>query len=145
MILQPAEFQDGDDVVWGLVWAAWRRLWKEEEITSVDGLQASSWAKGTMGTCCTHYKKLALWVGFTAIDGLQSEACRYLFQLWGLGFSGSFLRGAVSALRALEEMAWLPEFVAAGVWRCVKWATSQACSGPHLRRSWGAQEFRKGL
>ena len=24
------------DVVWRLVWAAWRRLWKEDEITSVD-------------------------------------------------------------------------------------------------------------
>ena len=42
VVLQPTDFQDGDDVVWRLVWAAWRRLWKEDEITSLDALQASS-------------------------------------------------------------------------------------------------------
>ena len=30
------------DVIWCLVWAVWRRLWKEDGITSVDALQASS-------------------------------------------------------------------------------------------------------
>ena len=89
VVLQPTDFRDGDDVVRHLVWAAWRRL------TSVDALQASSWAKSTMGTHCTHYRKLALRVGYTPIDGLETEACRYLFQLWGLGYSRSFLRGAV--------------------------------------------------
>ena len=79
MVLQPTDFRDGDDVVWRLEWAAWRRLWKEEEITSVDALQASSWAKSTMGTYCSHYRKLALWVGYTPIDGLETEACGYLF------------------------------------------------------------------
>ena len=69
-MLQPADFRDGDDVVWRLVWVAWRRLWKEDEITSVDALQASSWAKSTMGTYCTHYRKLALWVGYTHIAEL---------------------------------------------------------------------------
>ena len=73
----------------------WRQLWKEDEITSVDALRASSWAKCTMGTYCTHYKKLALWVGYTPIDELETEACRYLFHLLGLGYSRSFLRGAV--------------------------------------------------
>ena len=29
-------------------------------------------------------------------------------------------------MHALEEMGWLPEFVTGGVWRCAKWATSQA-------------------
>ena len=91
-----------------LVWAAERRLWKEDEITSVDALQASSWAKSTMGTYCTHYRKLALWVGYTPIDGLETEACRFRFQLWGLEYSRSFLRGAVSPMCALEEMGWLP-------------------------------------
>ena len=51
----------------------------------MDGLQASSWAKSTMGTYYTNYRKLALWVGYTPIDDLETEACRYLFQLWGLG------------------------------------------------------------
>ena len=124
MVLQPTDFRDGDDVVRRLVWAAWRRLWKEEEITSVDALQACSWAKSTMGTYCTHYRTLALWVGYMPIDGLETEACRYLFQLWGLGYSKSFLRGAVSAMRALEEMGWLPEFVTGRVWRCAKCASS---------------------
>ena len=63
VVLQPADFQDGDDVVWLLVWAAWRRPWKEDEITSVDALHASSWAKSTMGTYYTHYRPLALLVG----------------------------------------------------------------------------------
>ena len=110
VVLQPADFRDGDDV-WRLVWGPWRRLWKEDDITPVDALQASSWAKSTMGTYCTHYIKLALWVGYTPIDGLETEACRYLFQLWGQGYSRSFPRGSVSAMRALEEMGWLPEFV----------------------------------
>ena len=106
--------------------AAWRRLWKVDEITSVDALHASSWAKSTMGTYCTHYRTLALWVGYTPIDGLETEACRYLFRLWGLGYSRSFLGGAVSAMRALEEMDWQLEFVTGRVWRWAKWATSQA-------------------
>ena len=62
MVRQPTDFWAGDDVVWRLVSAAWRRLWKEEEITSMDALQASSWAKSTMGMYCTPYQKLALWV-----------------------------------------------------------------------------------
>ena len=31
VVLQPADFRDGDDVVWRLVWAVWRLLWKEDE------------------------------------------------------------------------------------------------------------------
>ena len=89
-----------------------------------------------MGTYCTHYRKLAPWVGYTPIAELETEACRYLFQLWGLGYSRSFLRGAVSALRALEEMGWLPEFVTGKVWRCAKWSTSQA-----VARLYGAEEL----
>ena len=50
MVLQPADFRDGGEVVWRVVWVAWRQLWKEDEITSMDVLQASSWAKSTMGT-----------------------------------------------------------------------------------------------
>ena len=50
MVLQPTDFRDGEDVVWLLVWAAWELLWKEDEVTSVDALQASSWVKSTMGT-----------------------------------------------------------------------------------------------
>ena len=79
VVLQPADFRDRDDVVWHLVWVVWRRLWKEDEITSVDALQASSWAKSTMGTYCTHYRKFALWVGYTVINGLETEACRSVF------------------------------------------------------------------
>ena len=131
VVLQPTDFRDGDDMVWRGVWAAWRRPWKEDEITSVDALQASSPAKSTMGTYCTHYKKLEIWVGYTPIDGLETDACRYLFLLWGLGYSRSFLRGAVSALRAWEEMGWLPEFVTGRVWSCAKWATSQAVARPY--------------
>ena len=138
VVLQPADFRDGYDVVWRLVWAAWRRLWKEDEITSVVALQASSWAKSTMGTYRTHYRKLALWVGYTPIAELETEACKYLFQVWGLGYSKSFLRGAVSALRALEEMGWLPEFVTGRVWRCAKWTTSQAVARPYA----GPEELR---
>ena len=73
-----------------------------------------------MGTYCAHYRKLALWVGYTPIDGLETEACRYLFLLWGLGYSRSFLRGVVSAMRALEEMGRLPELVTGRVCRCAK-------------------------
>ena len=138
MVLRPTDFRDGDDVVWCLVWAALRRLWKEDEITSVDAVQASSWAKSTMGTHCTHYRKLALWVRYTPMDGLETEACRYLFQLWGPGYSRRFLRGAVSAMRALEEMGWLPEFITGRVWRCAKWATSQAVARPYA----GLEELR---
>ena len=122
-------------MVWRLVWAVWRRPWKEDENTSVDALQASSWAKSTMGT---YYKKLALWFGYTPIDGLETEACRSLVQLWGLGYPRSFLRGAVSAMHALEEMGWLPEFVTGRVWRCPKWATSQAVARPYT----GLEELR---
>ena len=136
--MQPAAFRDGDDVVWRPVWAAWRRLRKEEQITSVDALQASSWAKSTMGTYCTHYRKRAFWVGYTPIAELETEACKYLFQLWGLGYSRSFLRGAVSATRALEEMGWLPEFVSGKIWGCAKWTTSQAVARPYA----GLEEFR---
>ena len=38
VVLQSTDFRDGDDVFWRLVWAAWRRPWKEDEITSVDAL-----------------------------------------------------------------------------------------------------------
>ena len=57
MVLHPTDFRDGDDVVWRVVWAAWRRLWTEDEVTSVDALQPSSGAKSTMGTYCMHYWK----------------------------------------------------------------------------------------
>ena len=53
--------------------------------------------------------------------------CQYLFQLWGLGYSRSFLRGAVSAMRALQEMGWLPKFLRAGL--------GDVQNGPRLRRS----------
>ena len=41
-------------------------------------------------------------------------------------------------MRALEEMAWLPEFVTGRVWRCAKWATSQAVA----RLNAGLDELR---
>ena len=84
-----------------------------------------------MGTCCTHYRKLALWVGCTPVAELEIEACKYLFQLWGLGYSRSFLRGVVSAPPALEEMGWLPKFVTGRVWRCAKWGMSPAVARPY--------------
>ena len=99
VVLQATDFRDGDGVVWALIWAAWRRLWKEDDITSLDALQASSWAKSTMGTYSTYCRKLALWVRYTPIDGRGTEACRYMFQLWGLGYSRIFLRETVSTLR----------------------------------------------
>ena len=78
-VLRPADFRDGDNVVWRLVWAAWRRLWKEDAITSVDALQASSLAKSTIATYYTRSRKSALLVGYTPIDGLETKACRYVF------------------------------------------------------------------
>ena len=96
-------------------------------------LQASSLAKSTIGTYCTHYDKLVLWVGYTPVARLETEACKHLLQLWGRGYYRSFLRGAVSALRALEETGWLPKFVSGRVWRCAKWATSQAVLRPYAR------------
>ena len=138
VVLQATDFWDGDDVVLRLVCAAWRRLWKQDEVTFVDALQASSWAKSPMGSYCTHYKKLALSVAYTPIDGLDTEACRYVFQVWGLGHSRSSLRGAVSAMRALEVMGWLPEFVTGRVGKCAKWATSQAMARPYA----GVEELR---
>ena len=74
VVLQPTDFRDGDDMVWRLIWVAWRRLWKEDEITSVDTLQASPWAKSTMGTYYTHYTKLALSTMCSLWDGVQG-AC----------------------------------------------------------------------
>ena len=138
MVLGPSDFRDGEDVVWRLVWAAWRRIWKEDEITSVDALRASSWAKGTMGTYCTHFRKMALWVGYTPTSELEQAACRYIFQLWGLGYSGSSLKVAVSAFRALEDMGWLPAFVSRRVWRCAKWAPTE----PALRPYAGLDDLR---
>ena len=76
-------------------------------------------------------QETALSVGYTPIDGLETEVCRYLLKLWGLGCSRSFLRGAVSAMRALEEMGWLPEFVTGRVWRCAKWSTSGPVARPY--------------
>ena len=84
-----------------------------------------------MGTCCTHCRKLALSVGYTPIAELETDAGRYLFQLWGLGYCMSLVRVAVSALRALEGVGWLPEFVTGMVWRCSKWSTSQAVARPY--------------
>ena len=97
MVPGPSDFRDGESVVSRLVWAPWRRIWKEDEITSVFALEASSWAKSTMGTYCTHFSKMALWVGYTPTSELEQAACRYVFQLWGLGYSGSSLKIAVSA------------------------------------------------
>ena len=99
----------------------------------MDALQASSWAKSTMGTYCTHYRKLVLWVGYTPIDGVETEACRYLFQLWGLGYSRSFLKGGGG-----NSGARIPEFVIGRVWKCAKWATSQAVACPDA----GPEELR---
>ena len=138
MVLGPSDFRDGKDVVWRLVWAAWRRIWKEDEITSVDALQASSWAKSTMGTYCTHFRKMALWVGYTPTSELEQAACRSIFQLWGLGYSESSLKVAVSAFRALEDMGWLPAFVSCWVWRCAKWAPTE----PALRPYAGLDDLR---
>ena len=56
----------------------------------------------------------------------------------GTGYSRSFLRGAVSALQALEEMGWMPVFVGSRVWRFVKWTTSQAVVHPYA----GLQELK---
>ena len=125
-VLQPSVFRDGADVVWRVVWAEWRRLWKEDEITSVDALLASSWAKSTMGTC---FRKMALWVGYTPVAELEVAACRY--QYLYLYLSRSYLRVAVSALRAMQDMGWLPAFVNSRVWRCAKWASTAAVVRPY--------------
>ena len=70
----------------------------------MDAVQVSPWAKSTMGIYCTHYQKLAFRVGYTLVAELEMAGCEYPFHLWGLGYSRSFRRGAVSALRALGEM-----------------------------------------
>ena len=62
---------------------------------------------------------------------LEAEACQYLFYLWGKGYSRSYLKGAVSALRALEDMEWVPPFVTKRVCRCAKWSLSPAVCCPY--------------
>ena len=76
-------------------------------------------------------RKMALWVGYTPTSELKQAACRYVFQLWGLGYSGSSLKIAISAFRALEEMGWLPAFVSRRVWRCAKWAPTEPALRPY--------------
>ena len=131
VILAPIDFQDNGDVVWRLVWAAKRRMWKSECTDTVDTLQASSWSKGTMGTYSTHFRKLSLWVGYTPVDRLEPEACKYIYCLWGKKFSRSYPKGAVSALRALEDMGWVPAFVPKRVWRCAKWSSPPEVCRPY--------------
>ena len=86
-----------------------------------------------MGTYCTHNGKVALWAGCTPVAELDTKVSKYLFHLWVVGCSKSFLRGVVSALRALEEMGWMPEFVCRRARGCAKWTTSAApvrpCTG----------------
>ena len=62
---------------------------------------------------------------------LEAAACQYLYELWGLGYSRSYLRVAVSALRAVEDMGWPPAFVNSRVWQCVKWASTLAVVRPY--------------
>ena len=69
---------------------------------------------------------------------LEVEACRYLYHLWGKGYLRTCLRAAVSALRALEEMGWLLNFVGGRVWRCAKWASSGPVTHPYT----GLDELR---
>ena len=54
------------------------------------------------------------------------------------GVFQEFPQGAVLAMRALEDMGSLPEFVTGRVWSCAKWATSKAVARPYA----GVEELR---
>ena len=66
--------------------------------------------------------------------GVRSMQVRTL----GIGIFQELPQGAISAMRAFEEMGWLPEFVRGVVWRCAKWPTSHAVARPYA----GLEELR---
>ena len=92
-----------------------------------------------MGAYCTHYRKLYLWFSISPVGDLEMEVCCYLWFLCGRGYSPSYLQVAVSALRALEDLGWIPQMVTKKVWRCnitrnrwLKDIKRRAC--PNLRK-----------
>ena len=97
-----------------------------------------------MGTYCTHYRKMALWVAYILIDGLETEACRYLFQLWGLGYSTSFLMGGgISDARIGRDGMATGIRYRQGLEVCK--VAHISGGGTPLRGSGGAQEFRESM
>ena len=79
----------------------------------------------------THCKKLYIRFGISLVGRLEMEACRYLWFLWGRGYSPGLLQVGVSALHALEDMGWITQMVTKKVWQCNKQPKHQDTTRPH--------------
>ena len=105
---------------WSCWWAAWKRLNRQDPAECSDALVAMSWSAGAISKYASHIRALGT-LGATQ-HGIDNSKLpdRYLRALFAKGRSWSYMQGAISAVRALEDLGWIDGVVQPRHWRVAK-------------------------
>ena len=110
----------GELADWFSRWAASKQFNRQDPAECSDALVAMLWSAGTRSNYAGHIRVLGtLAVKQHGVDNSQFMD-RYLRALFTKGRSLSYMRGAISAVRALEELGWIKGVVRPRHWRMAK-------------------------
>ena len=103
----------GESADWSSWWAAWKRLNRQDPAEYSDALVAMSWSVGTRSNYAVHIRALGLLAASQPDVDKSKLLDRYLRALFAKGRSRSYMRGAISAVRALADLGWIAGVVQA--------------------------------
>ena len=110
----------GELADWSSWWAAWKRLNRQDPAEYSDALVAMSWSAGTRSNYAVHIRALGSLAASQPDVDKSKLLDRYLRALFAKGRSRSYMRGAISAVRAVEDLGWIAGVVQARHWRMAK-------------------------
>ena len=103
----------GEPADWSSWWAAWKRLNRQDPAQCSDALVAMSWSAGTRSKYAVHIRALGTLAATQHGVDKSKFLDRYLRALFAKGRSRSYMGGAISAVRALEDLGWIDGVVQA--------------------------------
>ena len=105
---------------WSSWWAAWKRLNRQDLAECSDALVAMSWSAGTRSNYAGHI--CAPGTLAATQHGIHNSKLldRYLRALFAKGRSRSYMRWAICAVRASEDLGWINGVVKPRHWRMGK-------------------------
>ena len=114
----------------------WRELGFSDLVDDVQACLLSTWKEGTRKKCGSHLRRFGFFYRPTPAEETQKVVGEDLLLLFKFGYRPATLRGAVSDLKAVRLLGWIPDLGWDRLWHLAKALVAtkgeRAYAGPHV-------------